>query len=132
MYKKIDGKTKEVDGMVKFVGQACAEATQSEEEVSQTIGIITQIEVVNRLYTVYTDTVASLTNQEKLWDMQKASYERERARVSTLLQETKRRISTAETTITTLKTQQKELEGKKDAKESTVKEQVTKIKVLVD
>jgi len=48
-----------------------------------------------------------------------------------MLQETKRRIQTAEQTIVTLKTQQKELSGKKEAKETTVKEQVTKIKVLV-
>jgi len=41
MYKKIQGKSAEVEELVKFVGQACAEAGQSEEEVNQTIGIIT-------------------------------------------------------------------------------------------
>ena len=44
MRKKITGKKDEVAELVKFVKQACAEATQSEEEVAQTIGIITQIE----------------------------------------------------------------------------------------
>ena len=104
MYKKIQGKSDEVEDLVKFVGQACAEASQAEDEVSQTIGIITQIEVVNRLYGTYINAVQALGNQEKLNDQKKALYERERARVSTLLQETKRRIQTAESTIVTLKT----------------------------
>jgi predicted nucleic acid-binding Zn-ribbon protein len=131
MFKKIQGKSDEVEDLVKFVGQACAEASQSEDEVAQTIGIITQIEVVNRLYGTYINSVQALGNQEKLNDQKKAMYERERARVSTLLQETKRRIQTAESTIVTLNTQEKELSSKSTAKETTIKEQVTKIKVLI-
>jgi hypothetical protein len=131
MFKKIQGKNDEVAELVKFVQQACAEAGQSEEEVSQTIGIITQIEVVNRLYNKYIQSVQALGNQEKLWDQQKALYERERARVTTLLQETKRRIQVAEQTIVTLKTQQKEITSKTVSKETIITEQVTKIKVLI-
>jgi hypothetical protein len=62
MFKKITNKNDEVAELVKFVQQACAEASASEDEVSQTIGIITQIEVVNRLYNVYTNTVQALGN----------------------------------------------------------------------
>ena len=131
MFKKITSKKDEVGELVKFVQGSCAEASDSEGEVSLTIGIVTQIEVVNRLYEKYMEGVASLSNQEKLWKQRSAIYERERARVSTLIQETKRRISTAEGTIVRLKTQEKDLEGKKDVKESAVKEQSTKIKVLV-
>jgi len=134
MHKKIQARRLEVDELVKFVGQTCAEANQSEDEVSQTIGIITQIEVVNRLYNVYIGSVQALGAQEKLWDQKKSLYERERARVSSMLQETKRRIQVAEQTIVTLKTQQKDITAKgekKDAKEATVTEQVTKIKVLI-
>jgi len=134
MHKKVQSRRMEVDDLVKFVGQTCAEANQSEEEVSQTIGIITQIEVVNRLYNVYIGAVQSLGAQEKLWDQKKSLYERERARVSTMLQETKRRIQVAEQTIVTLKAQQKDITTKgekKEAKETTVTEQVTKIKVLI-
>jgi len=134
MHKKVQARRLEVDDLVKFVGQTCAEANQSEDEVSQTIGIITQIEVVNRLYNVYIGAVQSLGAQEKLWDQKKSLYERERARVSTMLQETKRRIQVAEQTIVTLKAQSKDITTKgekKDAKESTVTEQVTKIKVLI-
>jgi chromosome segregation ATPase len=103
MRKKITGKKDEVAELVKFVKQACAEATQSEEEVAQTIGIITQIEVVNRLYDVYIKSVQALGAQERLWDQQRAVYEAERARVGSLLQETRRRIQVAEQTIVTLK-----------------------------
>ena len=81
MRKKITAKKDEVGKLVKFVKQACAEATQSEDEVAQTIGIITQIEVVNRLYDVYIKSVQALGAQERLWDQQRAVYEAERARV---------------------------------------------------
>merc|ERR1711934_1032923 len=128
---KITGKKDEVAELVKFVKQACAEATQSEEEVAQTIGIITQIEVVNRLYDVYIKSVQALGAQERLWDQQRAVYEAERARVGSLLQETKRRIQVAEQTIVTLKEQEKEAKAKPPAKEAAAKEQETKIKTLV-
>lgn len=78
MFKKIQGKNDEVAELVKFVQQACAEAGQSEDEVSQTIAIVTQIEVVNRLYNKYIQSVQALGHQEKLWEQQKASYEREK------------------------------------------------------
>jgi chromosome segregation ATPase len=131
MFKKIQGKNDEVAELVKFVQQACAEAGQTEEEVAQTIGIITQIEVVNRLYNIYIKTVQALGNQEKLWEQQKATYERERSRITTLLQETKRRIQVAEQTIITLKTQEKEITTKTTTKTTVITEQVTKIKVLI-
>ena len=131
MRKKITGKRDEVGELVKFVKQACAEATQSEEEVAQTIGIITQIEVVNRLYDVYVKTVQALGAQERLWDQQRAVYEAERARVGSLLQETKRRIQVAEQTIVTLKEQAKEAKAKPPAKEAVAKEQEAKVKALV-
>ena len=132
MRKKVTGKKDEVAELVKFVKQACAEATQSEEEVAQTIGIITQIEVVNRLFDVYTKSVQALGSQERLWDQQKAVYEAERARVGSHLQETKRRIQVAEQTIVTLKTQEKEAKAKPAAKEAVAKEQDTKIKTLIE
>merc|ERR1711937_757179 len=123
MRRKITAKKDEVAELVKFVKQACAEATQSEDEVAQTIGIITQIEVVNRLYDVYIKSVQALGAQERLWDQQRAVYEAERARVGSLLQEARRRIQVAEQTIVTLKEQEKEAKAKPPAKEAVAKEQ---------
>jgi len=131
MFKKIQGKNDEVGELLRFVQKACAEAGQSEEEVAQTIGIITQIEVVNRLYNIYIRSVQMLGNQEKLWEQQKNTYERERSRISTLVQEIRRRISVAEQTIITLKTQQKEITSKTTTTTTTITEQITKIKILI-
>jgi len=130
-FKKITGKEDEVGELVKFVGSACKEATQSEEEVASTIAIITQIEVVNRLYALYIRSVSAVGTQDKTHDQQKATYDRERARISTILQETKRRIQVAEQTIITLKAQSKEISSKATTKATTVTEQVTKIKILI-
>lgn len=78
MFNKIQGKNDEVKELVKFVQEACAEAGQSEEEVASTVGIITQIEVVNRLYSVYIKSVEALGANEKAWDQQMKNYDRER------------------------------------------------------
>jgi DNA repair exonuclease SbcCD ATPase subunit len=109
MFKKIQAKNDEVEELVKFVQGACAEAGQSEDEVAQTIQIITQIEVVNRLYNIYTRSVQALGNQEKLWEQTKQTYERERMRISGILSEIKRKIQVATSTITTLESQKKDL-----------------------
>lgn len=57
-------------------------------------------------------------------------YKEQRARISTQQEAAKARIATAENTITTLKAEEKDLDGKK-GKEADVKAQQAKIKVLV-
>ena len=72
---KIAAKNDEVNDLVKFVNSACSEAGQAEEEVTSTIGIVTQIEVVNRLYNIYADSVAALGRTEKAFEDRKSLYQ---------------------------------------------------------
>jgi len=68
MFKKIENKGDEVKDLVAFVTTTCAEASQAEDEVKTTIQIITEIEVVNRLYRKYIQSVQDLASQEKLME----------------------------------------------------------------
>jgi chromosome segregation ATPase len=129
-FKKITAKNDQVADLIKFVNQACEEARQAEEEVAHTITIITQIEVVNRLYTIYIETVQALGAVEKAFESKKAGFERERARLTSQITERKKRVSVAEATITTLKAQEEKTK-EKDAKEEAKKEQALKFKVLI-
>lgn len=49
----ITTKQSELQEMVKYVNHYCADAGTAEQEVQEVIAVITQIEVVNRLYTSY-------------------------------------------------------------------------------
>lgn len=46
-------KNDEINKLMKFVAQNCAEADSAENEVGEVINTVTQIEVVNRLYVQY-------------------------------------------------------------------------------
>lgn len=73
--RKIAAKNDEVNSLVKFVNSACQDAAQAEEEVQSTIGIVTQIEVVNRLYNIYAESVAAMGRTEQASEDKKSLYQ---------------------------------------------------------
>jgi len=75
------------------------EALQAEGEVNDVITMITQVEVTRRMYYRYTRYVQYLQRQEKIYEQNKLIYERERRRISILIEQHHRRVETAKITL---------------------------------
>ena len=89
----------------------CQEADAADAEVGETIGIVTQIEVVNRLYNSYFKQITEYNRQEKIYEQSRITFERESSRITSLISQYNSRIETAQKTIATLKEKIKTIES---------------------
>jgi DNA repair exonuclease SbcCD ATPase subunit len=104
-------KNKDLQASVSFVMRNCQEADAAENEVGETIGIVTQIEVVNRLYNSYFKQITEYNRQEKIYEQSRITFERESSRITSLISQYNSRIETAQKTIATLKEKIKTIES---------------------
>ena len=124
-------KNKDLQASVSFVMRNCQEADAAENEVGETIGIVTQIEVVNRLYSSYFKQITEYNRQEKIYEQSKITFERESSRIVSLISQYNSRIETASKTITTLKEKIKTIETSTTTTTTVTTTQITKIKTLI-
>lgn len=130
MERTIAEKKAELKELRRFVNQGCAEAMQAEQEVTEIITMITQVEVTRRQYNSWVWTVSTAAQQEKVYQQNKLIYDRERKRLLVLVEEHHKRAETASATLVALNKKLEELSALPNPT-AEITTQIAKVKVLI-